>query len=66
MKKVDETYRNPDVDKMMKHGQAIADAIGLETTDETFNPVIVVFYEKIGYDYHTPFWEGIGHWRQTA
>lgn len=31
------------------HGQRIAKALGLETAAETFNPVIVDFYEQVGY-----------------
>src|SRR6185503_3124221 len=35
--------------KINEHGQAIARAIGLATSAETFNPVIVDFYEQVGY-----------------
>src|SRR5262245_64504879 len=33
----------------MAHGEAIARRIGLVTAAETFNPVIVDFYEQIGF-----------------
>jgi glutamyl-tRNA synthetase len=33
----------------MEHGQAIANALSLQTTADTFNPVIVDFYEQVGY-----------------
>ncbi len=48
-RKLDKYLKNPDFAKMHQHGVAIADAIGLETAAETFNPVIVDFYEKVGY-----------------
>ncbi len=48
-RKLKEYLKNPDFAKMVKHGREIADAIGLQTDPETFNPVIVDFYEKVGY-----------------
>ncbi|MGB5159896.1 MAG: glutamate--tRNA ligase [Thermoanaerobaculia bacterium] len=48
-RKLEKYLENPDFAKMHQHGVAIADAIGLETAAETFNPVIVDFYEKVGY-----------------
>jgi glutamyl-tRNA synthetase len=45
-----ETYlKNPDFKRICEHGQAIAAQIGLKTAAETFNPVIVDFYEQVGY-----------------
>jgi glutamyl-tRNA synthetase len=41
--------KNPDFDKVYKHGEAIAKAIGLQVSAETFNPVIVDFYKQVGY-----------------
>jgi len=32
-----------------EHGKRIADRIGLTSSAETFNPVLVEFYEKVGY-----------------
>ena len=34
---------------MTERGREIARAIGLEATDETFNPVLVDFYEVLGF-----------------
>lgn len=48
-RKLDKYLRNPDFAKLYEHGLGIADAIGLETRAESFNPVIVDFYEKVGY-----------------
>ncbi len=48
-RKLEKYLKNPDFAKMHQHGVAIAEAIGLETAAETFNPVIVDFYEKVGY-----------------
>ncbi len=35
--------------KINQHGQAIAEKLGLETEADSFNPVIVDFYEQVGY-----------------
>ena len=48
-RKLDKYLKNRDFAQMVEHGQAIAAAIGLETSPETFNPVIVDFYEQVGY-----------------
>jgi glutamyl-tRNA synthetase len=48
-RKLEKYLKNNDFAKMHQHGVAIAEAIGLETAAETFNPVIVDFYEKVGY-----------------
>jgi glutamyl-tRNA synthetase len=48
-RKLDKYLKNPDFAKINEHGQAIARAIGLATTADTFNPVIVDFYEQVGY-----------------
>ncbi|MGB6362126.1 MAG: glutamate--tRNA ligase [Thermoanaerobaculia bacterium] len=48
-RKLDKYLKDPEFAKLNEHGQAIADAIGLETDAEAFNPVIVDFYEKVGY-----------------
>ncbi len=48
-RKLDKYLKNPDFAKINEHGQAIARAIGLATSAETFNPVIVDFYEQVGY-----------------
>jgi glutamyl-tRNA synthetase len=48
-RKLDAYLKNVDFAKMYQHGQAIAAAIGLPTTPETFNPVTVDFYAQVGY-----------------
>ena len=45
-----ETYlKLPAFKKLYDHGKAIADRIGLKTAADTFNPVIVDFFEQVGY-----------------
>src|SRR6185437_850366 len=48
-RKLAQYLKNPDFRQAYEHGQAIAAAIGLTTTAETFNPVIVDFYRQVGY-----------------
>jgi glutamyl-tRNA synthetase len=48
-RKLEKYLKNADFAKVARHGGAIADAVGLETSTETFNPVIVDFYEQVGY-----------------
>ncbi len=48
-RKLSQYLKNPDFHEACEHGQAIAAAIGLTTTAETFNPVIVDFYREVGY-----------------
>ncbi len=48
-RKLKKYLKNRDFAKLVEHGQKIADAIGLETDPETFNPVIVSFYREVGY-----------------
>jgi glutamyl-tRNA synthetase len=48
-RKLQKYLENPDFAKMHQHGMAIAEAVGLATAAETFNPVIVDFYDKVGY-----------------
>ncbi len=48
-RKIAQYLKNPDFKKVYEHGQAIAAAIGLKTSAETFNPVIVDFYRQVGY-----------------
>ncbi len=42
-------FKDPDFKKVYDHGQGIATALGLTTSAETFNPVIVDFNEQVGY-----------------
>jgi glutamyl-tRNA synthetase len=48
-RKLDAYLKNPDFAKVHKHGTDIAAAMRLEVTPETFNPVVVDFYEQVGY-----------------
>src|SRR5206468_11677297 len=48
-RKIAQYLKNPDFKKVYEHGQAIASAIGLKTSAETFNPVVVDFYRQVGY-----------------
>ena len=48
-RKLDAYLKNPDFAKVHQHGTAIAAAMKLTTAPETFNPVIVDFYEQVGY-----------------
>src|SRR6202007_2293537 len=48
-RKLDKYLKNRDFAQVMEHGQEIARALGLHTTADTFNPVIVDFYEQVGY-----------------
>jgi glutamyl-tRNA synthetase len=48
-RKIAQYLKNADFKKVYEHGQGIATALGLKTTAETFNPVIVDFYEEVGY-----------------
>ena len=48
-RKLDKYLKNRDFAQIYEHGQAIAAAMGLTTTADTFNPVIVDFYEQVGY-----------------
>src|SRR4051812_40942151 len=48
-RKIPQYLKNPDFKRVYEHGRAIAAAVGLHTSAETFNPVIVDFYEQVGY-----------------
>lgn len=48
-RKLEKYLKNRDFAQTYEHGQAIAAQLGLETSPETFNPVIVDFYEQVGY-----------------
>jgi len=48
-RKLRDYLKNPDFRTVHEKAVAIARAIGLETSDDTFNPVIVDFYEQVGY-----------------
>ena len=48
-RKLDAYLKNVDFAKVHQHGTAIAAAMKLTTAPETFNPVVVDFYEQVGY-----------------
>jgi glutamyl-tRNA synthetase len=48
-RKIAQYLKNPDFRQIYERGQAIAAAIGLKTSADTFNPVIVDFYRQVGY-----------------
>ncbi len=48
-RKLDKYLKNHDFSKLHEHGMQIAKAIDHATEAETFNPVIVDFYETVGY-----------------
>ena len=48
-RKLDKYLKNPDFKKVHDHGSQIAAAMKLPVAAETFNPVIVDFYEQVGY-----------------
>jgi glutamyl-tRNA synthetase len=48
-RKIAQYLKNSDFKKVYEHGQGIATAVGLQISADTFNPVIVDFYEQVGY-----------------
>ncbi|MDO4587090.1 MAG: glutamate--tRNA ligase [Planctomycetia bacterium] len=48
-RKLDKYLKNKDFAKLVEHGKKIADQVGLITTADEFNPVIVDFYRLVGY-----------------
>jgi glutamyl-tRNA synthetase len=48
-RKIAQYLKNPDFKKVYEHGQRIAQEMGLVTAPESFNPVIVGFYQQVGY-----------------
>ena len=48
-RKIAQYLKNAEFKKLYDHGQAIAEGLALATSAETFNPVIVDFYEAVGY-----------------
>src|SRR4030095_14496033 len=48
-RKIAEYLKHPDFRKLYEHGERIAKRLGLTIAAETFNPVIVDFYERVGY-----------------
>ncbi len=48
-RKLDAYLRNHAFKKIYDHGLAIVDALGADTSPETFSPVVVDFYRDVGY-----------------
>jgi glutamyl-tRNA synthetase len=48
-RKIPQYLKNADFKKVYEHGVAIAQKLGLSTSADTFNPVIVDFYQQVGY-----------------
>jgi glutamyl-tRNA synthetase len=48
-RKLDKYLKQKDFAVVHEHGLKIAQALGEEVSNETFNPVIVDFYEQVGY-----------------
>jgi glutamyl-tRNA synthetase len=48
-RKIAQYLKNPDFKRIYEHGQGVAQRLGLTTAPETFNPVIVDFYQQVGY-----------------
>jgi glutamyl-tRNA synthetase len=48
-RKLDKYLKNKDFAQVNRHGEEIARRLGLEMSADTFNPVIVDFYERVGY-----------------
>jgi glutamyl-tRNA synthetase len=48
-RKIPQYLKNPEFKKAYEHGLSIATRLGLQTSADTFNPVIVDFYREVGY-----------------
>ncbi len=48
-RKLKKYLKNRDFAQLLEHGRSIAERMGLEPDPETFNPVIVDFYQQVGY-----------------
>ncbi len=48
-RKLDKYLRHPEFARLAGHGAAIAAALGLDARPEEFNPVVVGFYQTVGY-----------------
>ena len=48
-RKLEKYLKNRDFAQLKKHGETIAERLKMEIDPDTFNPVIVDFYEQIGY-----------------
>jgi glutamyl-tRNA synthetase len=48
-RKLDKYLKNADFAALMKHGRKVVEALRMEVDQNTFNPVVVDFYEQVGY-----------------
>ncbi len=48
-RKLDKYLKHPEFKKIYDHGARIMDALGVQTSPDTFNPVVVDFYREVGY-----------------
>ncbi|REK23553.1 MAG: glutamate--tRNA ligase [Planctomycetota bacterium] len=48
-RKIPKYIKNPEFAALYNHGLAIAERLGLETSEDVFNPVVTDFYEAVGY-----------------
>ncbi len=48
-RRLDKYLKNADFAALVKHGRKVADALGVQVDPATFNPVVVDFYEQVGY-----------------
>jgi glutamyl-tRNA synthetase len=48
-RKIPQYLKNPDFKKVYEHGHAIAVRLGITASAESFNPVLIEFYEQVGY-----------------
>jgi len=48
-RKIADYLKHPEFRKLYEHGERIAKALGLTVTADTFNPVVLDFYERVGY-----------------
>src|SRR5262249_20418245 len=48
-RKITQYLKNPAFKRLYDHGKSVADRLGLHAAADTFNPVIVDFYEQVGY-----------------
>jgi glutamyl-tRNA synthetase len=48
-RKIADYLKHPEFRKLYEHGERISTALGMPVSAETFNPVIVDFYETVGY-----------------
>jgi len=48
-RKMDKYLKSREFSRIYDHGKAIAAALGLEASPATFNPLVIEFYERVGY-----------------